>query len=254
MVRLLIADGDGGAREDAAALVRQLLPHATVAEAATWEEALDRALVLRPQGALVALRLGARSGVELAERLREAGLDTACCLMAHTTEPELIRQAMRAGARDWLLTPLDREELRAFFRRVLPPEEPASASPLLQLDWASLSPLTVRVMAMAQEGFRDPPVTLGSIAERLHMNGKYVGRVFLRETGMKLSQYLLICRVEEARRLVVNTREKISVIANTVGYSQLNRFYVHFRSYFGVSPGALRRTGRTETPGEEARP
>ena len=38
----------------------------------------------------------------------------------------------------------------------------------------------------------------------------------------------------------MSTREKISVIAGLVGYSQLNNFYIHFRSYFGVSPGTMR--------------
>ena len=119
------------------------------------------------------------------------------------------------------------------------------------MEYASLSPLAVRVLLMARESFRHPPVTLLSVAESLHMNSKYVGRVFLRETGMKFSQYLLACRMEEARRLVESTREKISVIAGMVGYSQPNRFYVHFQSYFGVSPSALRRADRAQTPGED---
>ena len=44
-----------------------------------------------------------------------------------------------------------------------------------------------------------------------------------------------------ARNLIVNTKEKISAIASSVGYSQLNNFYVHFKSYFNVSPSSLRR-------------
>ena len=73
------------------------------------------------------------------------------------------------------------------------------------------------------------------------MNSKYLGRVFLRDTGMRLSEYMTACRMEQARRLLVGTQEKISVIAHAVGYSQSNRFYVHFKAYFGVSPGELRR-------------
>ena len=48
-------------------------------------------------------------------------------------------------------------------------------------------------------------------------------------------------RMLEAKRLIVNTREKISVIAGMVGYSQLNNFYTQFRDYFGVSPSSLRQ-------------
>ena len=40
----------------------------------------------------------------------------------------------------------------------------------------------------------------------------------------------------QARKLIENTQEKISVIANMVGYSQLNNFYVHFKNYYNISP------------------
>ena len=57
---------------------------------------------------------------------------------------------------------------------------------------------------------------------------------------MRFTEYLMAYRMLEARRLIMTTGEKISVIAGLVGYSQLNNFYIHFRSYFGISPGAMR--------------
>ena len=53
----------------------------------------------------------------------------------------------------------------------------------------------------------------------------------------------MACRMIEARKLITGTREKVSVIAGMVGYGQLNNFYIHFRSYFGVSPSTLRNSG-----------
>ena len=62
---------------------------------------------------------------------------------------------------------------------------------------------------------------------------------------MKFTDYLTAYRMLEAKRLLLNTQEKISVIANMVGYLQLNHFYIQFKNYFGVSPGVL-RSGREE--------
>jgi AraC-like DNA-binding protein len=73
------------------------------------------------------------------------------------------------------------------------------------------------------------------------MSSKYIGRIFLKDTGMKYSEYLMAYRLLEAKRLIINTNEKISVIAGMVGYSQLNNFYTQFRNYFGVSPSSLRQ-------------
>lgn len=246
MYRLLIVEESDQAR----ASLRTLLPwrsygFGTVAEAGSYASAADRALDIRPHAALVALRLGERSGLDLIERLLAAGLRTAFCVLADRDDPALILRAMRAGARDYLLTPPDAGEICAFLERALPgctggaPDEPG-ADPVLRVDPARLSPLVNKILLMARSNMDAAPVTLTSIAEALHMNSKYLGQVFLRQTGMKLSAYVTACRMERAGRLVTGTSEKISVIANMVGYSQPNRFYVHFKTYFGVSPGDMR--------------
>ena len=253
MYGLLIAGADPADRQSAAALVHNLAPSMPVWQAGSYDEALAMILHLRPQAALIPLRLSARSGCSLTETVRAAGLDTAVCITSSSVEPESIRRAMRAGAQDYLLTPLNSQELSAFLRRAFPGTGQAilpSEDPILHVKYASLSPLTVRLLRIVQEDFNNPPVTLLSISERLNMNSKYLGRVFLRDTGMKLSQYVLCCRMEEARRLIETTSEKISVIAGMVGYGQLNRFYVHFQSYFGLSPSALRRAGTADTSRE----
>lgn len=253
MYRLLIADGD----DDARAHVMALLPWSALGvgaidEAASYSDAVDLALRTRPQAALVALTLDGQRGYDLVAHLLAAGLKTAFCIMAESDAPELIRSCMRAGARDYLLKPITAYELRAFLSRTVagsPPDPSPLSEPFadsLHLDAARLSPLTRRILAAARSGLDDPPVSLMAIAEALHMNSKYLGRVFLRDTGMKFSEYQFVCRMEQARQLIVQTREKISVIASAVGYSQLNRFYVHFRTYFGFSPGALR--GSTTPP------
>ncbi len=261
MYRLLIADSCAEARTG----LRALLPwrdygFETVAEADSYAAAVDRALDMRPHIALVALDLGGRSGIDLIGRLLAAGLRTAFCVLAESDDPTLILRAMRAGARDYLLTPPDGGEVRVFLERALPgctggtPAADTDVDPILRVDPAQLSPLANKILLMARGGLDASPVTLTAIAEALHMNSKYLGQVFLRETGMKLSEYVTACRMERAARLITGTTEKISVIANTVGYSQPNRFYVHFKRHFGVSPGDMRafsvRPG--DAPAEDA--
>ena len=242
MYRLLIADGSAAVR----AGIRALLPKGgsgpdTVAEADSFEAAVDLALDIRPHAALVARQLGDRTGNELIRLLRSAGLETAFCVVSDGGGTERILQAMRAG------------EVTAFLDRVLPgaPAEDAGVDPILHVDRARLSGLTNKILLLAHNGMEHPPVSLTSIAAGLHMNSKYLGRVFLRDTGMKLSEYMTACRMEQARRLLAGTQEKISVIARTVGYSQPNRFYVHFKAYFGVSPGELRRENQARGGNDE---
>ena len=73
------------------------------------------------------------------------------------------------------------------------------------------------------------------------MNATYLGQIFIKETGMKFSEYLMAYRMQVARERILNTDEKISAIAAGVGYSNLNYFYQHFHGYYQLTPSEIRQ-------------
>lgn len=247
MYRLLIVDDPESCDALLESLDWQHYGFRTVVTAHSAPEGISLALDLRPHLML----LGAEAwGV--AAYLREVGADALFAVLSADRDPERIIRAMRAGARDYLTKPLDEEELRSFVERVLvrdlggrAPREEETLDPVLKIPYTSLSRITNKLILAARTDYRQS-LTLNAIAEGMHMSSKYIGRVFLKDTGMKFSEYLMACRMIEARKLITGTREKVSVIAGMVGYGQLNNFYIHFRSYFGVSPSALRSFGGTE--------
>ena len=72
------------------------------------------------------------------------------------------------------------------------------------------------------------------------MSSGYLGKLFLRETNMKFSQYLMQYRMKIAKELIENTDEKISYIAQKVGYTNMNYFYTHFQNCYQKSPKEFR--------------
>ena len=218
----------------------------------SYEEAISRAVDFQPHIALVELELGDRQGYELVRHLRETGLETVFCTMGDKEDFQWVQQSMRAGARDYRLKPLDTSERRSFLERAVVqelggalPERPAvqtGVDPVLHTEYGKLSRITNKIILIVKSNYRRG-LSLTGIAEMLNMSSKYIGRVFLQDTGMKFSAYLTAYRMIQARRLIENSQEKISVVASMVGYSQLNNFYVHFKNYFRISPGALRDYG-----------
>lgn len=259
MYRLLIVDKDERTCEQ----IKHLLDWSAygfsgIITATSYTEAVGKAVDLPPHVALIGMHLGNRMGYELVEQLCAVGSKTVFCMMSEVDDPALIRRSMQATAQDFLLKPLNPEELRAFVERVLVNDLhgtlPSAASvhseldPVLHVEYASLSKVTNKIILVVKSGFQQPQ-TLSGIAETFHMSSKYIGRVFLRDTGMKFSEYLMAYRMLEARKLIISTQEKISNIANMVGYAQLNNFYIHFKNYFGVSPSVMRNF---ELPGKRA--
>ncbi|HIT34837.1 MAG TPA: helix-turn-helix domain-containing protein [Candidatus Faecousia intestinigallinarum] len=250
MYRLLIVDSDKKACEK----IKDMLDWSAygftaVMTASSYADGAGKAVDFLPHVALVDMHLGEQMGYELVEHLRAVGLKTVFCMISNEDDATLIRRSMWATAQGYLLKPLNGKELRAFVERVVVndlggtlPESIVARNeidPVLKVEYSKLSKITNKIILVVKSDYHQPQ-TLAAIAESFHMSSKYIGRVFLKDTGIKFSEYLMAYRMLEARRLIVSTREKISAIANMVGYVQLNNFYIHFKNYFGVSPSVLR--------------
>lgn len=250
MYRLLIVDG----RQSVCDRIRNLLDWSgygftSILTALSYPEAVDIAVDLKPHIALVGLHLGDQLGYDLARQLRAAGMKTIFCILADTEDPQHMRSAMQAGVRDYLLRPVKVQPLQEFVERTIRedlhgpiPRHAAHSQdtdPVLGLAFSGLTRITSKIILYIMGNYRHS-LSLTAIAESFNMSSKYMGRVFLKDTGMRFTEYLMAYRMMEARHLIVSTQEKISVIARMVGYSQLNNFYIHFKNYFGVSPSSLR--------------
>ena len=111
-----------------------------VIEAATMEEALDRAAVRPPDAAILDLMLPDGSGIELCRRLREWSAMPIIVLSAVGEEDAKV-QALEAGADDYVTKPFGPRELvarlNANLRRIAPaPEESVIVADGLELDLA----------------------------------------------------------------------------------------------------------------------
>ncbi len=114
-----------------------------VVTAASADEALDAAVIRRPQAAIVDLLLPDRDGVEVARSLREWSDMPIVMLSAVWDEGEKVR-ALNAGADDYVTKPFGPDELVARLRAVLrragdPAEEPTIVVGELELDAAAHS-------------------------------------------------------------------------------------------------------------------
>jgi two-component system response regulator YesN len=63
--------------------------------------------------------------------------------------------------------------------------------------------------------------------------------MFKSEMNMTLSEYITQVRMQEAKRLITATDEKLSLIAEKVGYSDVSYFSNVFKKYYGNSPRSM---------------
>jgi AraC-like DNA-binding protein len=85
------------------------------------------------------------------------------------------------------------------------------------------------------------PITAEAIAKELYMGRSYFSTKFKAEAGLSVTDFVLIQKVEEARRLLNYTDKSISEIASYLGFSSQSHFTRVFRNYTGQTPKEFRK-------------
>jgi AraC family transcriptional regulator, L-rhamnose operon regulatory protein RhaS len=86
-----------------------------------------------------------------------------------------------------------------------------------------------------------PEVRLESAAANVGLSPAGLRARFKAETGYTVHQYLLQRRIVEARRRLAETKQDITAIAHSLGFSSSQYFATTFRHQVGVAPGTYRK-------------
>lgn len=85
-------------------------------------------------------------------------------------------------------------------------------------------------------------VSLGELAERFHLDERYLSQLFKLETGQTFTSYLIGLRLNHARALLRNTSLSIQVISELCGYQDYFYFNKLFKKYVGTTPASYRKS------------
>ncbi|GGH10698.1 response regulator transcription factor [Paenibacillus segetis] len=84
-------------------------------------------------------------------------------------------------------------------------------------------------------------ITREMLAEYVHLNPAYLSRLFKKEVGMSITDYLLNERMQIAKELIVHSTIPISEIAQTIGYSNFSYFSKMFKKVYHANPQQFRK-------------
>ena len=91
----------------------------------------------------------------------------------------------------------------------------------------------------------EEPVTLGQVAQHVHVSPFHFCKLFKKATGMTLTEYVARVRVEKAKALLVDPSLRISEVVFAAGFGSIPRFNSVFKRYVGMPPTEYRATLRT---------
>lgn len=84
-------------------------------------------------------------------------------------------------------------------------------------------------------------ISRDDVASHVGLNPAYLSRLFKKETGVNLIDYLIETKLNRAKQLLDTTDMTVSMIAQQVGYSNFSHFTRMFRKRFEVNPQEYRK-------------
>ncbi len=90
------------------------------------------------------------------------------------------------------------------------------------------------------ENYSDSSLCLETVADYFKITPAYLSKSFKAETGFSFADYLSRCRIKNAKKLLINTKDTIDEVANNVGINNRVTFNRLFNKYEGISPGKFR--------------
>lgn len=79
------------------------------------------------------------------------------------------------------------------------------------------------------------------IARWLFLTPEHVSRMYKKQTGVSLTDYINMYRIEKAKALLEETESSVSEIAVKVGYDNFTYFSTLFKKYVGITPNQYRK-------------
>ncbi|MDR6125269.1 two-component system response regulator YesN [Bacillus sp. SLBN-46] len=84
-------------------------------------------------------------------------------------------------------------------------------------------------------------ISLKSLGEEFHVSPNYISRLFKKETGIGLFDYLNEIRIQKSKALLKDYQYKIYEVAEMVGFKSQVHFAIVFNKYEGMSPKDFRK-------------
>ena len=251
MFKVIVADDEKLIANNIARRIEENCPSFRVAaRAGTGLEALKQAKELLPDVVFSDIKMPEMDGIELISRLRREMPAVLCVIVSGYSDFEYMKAAIQQSAADYLLKPVNPEELKRLLQR-LEATLLAREQQMIPRRESDAAALAERVRLYLQENY-DQPVDFSSLADSLAVSAPYLSKLFHEQEGKSPSRYLTDLRMRKAQKLLMDTQLTVREIAVRVGYPDPFHFSRNFKNAMGISPVQFReeRAGKERKKGD----
>ena len=212
-------------------------------EAASGREGLEKIGLLRPDVVVTDVRMPDMDGLEMLKRGLEVCPFDAIVVSGYG-EFDYAQQAIRLGVAEYLLKPVDFNDLRGCIQKIVTRRrqrqqggQDPSAPPLVpNIDPAAVTNrYAARMLRYIQEHYAER-ISLTDLSQELNVSCTHLNAKFKAEVGYTFHDFLNHYRISRAVELQKQGTWKLYEIAEMVGFSDYKYFNKVYKKYVGYPP------------------
>ena len=237
MYKLFIVDDEYFIREGLKKLLDwESLGIEIIGTASNGEDGMKAILDKKPHIVITDVKMRAMDGLSMLEQLRGHGVDCRFIVVSGYREFEYAKRAIKGGAINYILKPIEREELLSTVKSAL--ESLKEEHTESEMKFGKLIKDVINYIDM---NFHKN-ITLEMLGKHFFVTPSSLSRAFKKETGIGYQQYITQTRLKTGKELLLQTDMSLTEIASRIGFEDAKYFSNLFRDSEGVTPTQYRKT------------
>ncbi|MGH0051983.1 MAG: response regulator transcription factor [Sphaerochaetaceae bacterium] len=249
MIKILIADDESIERE----LLCRILADNPLLElyqaengrlAVTYAELFDVDVVLMD------IEMPALNGIEASRQILQNKPTSRIIFITAYSIFSYARDAVKLGAIDYILKPVDREDVLRAVKRAYKQVEAERQLKAIRPEAENLEDdegtdktalMMAKVKKYLEHSYMNYDLSLDSVSTLLNINASYLSSIFKRCTGINFLDYITNLRICAAEEYLRDPFKSVSEIASMVGYDSSSYFSRAFKKNTGFTPTEYRK-------------
>ena len=195
-----------------------------------------------PDIVLTDIMMPGMDGFELIEWIKTNSYNCEIIILTAYGTFEYARKALDFGVTGYLLKPLNEAELKELINKAIYNinQNSRQAGHVNAVNYS----LPVRLACEYIDKNYQEDINLNKISNYVSLSKNYFCNIFKKETGITIWDYLIRIRMEEAKKMLLETEQKTYEISELVGYDDPSYFGRLFKKYTGFTPIEFRDSSR----------
>ena len=195
-----------------------------------------------PDIILTDIMMPGMDGFELIEWIKANSYNCEVIILTAYGTFEYARKALDYGVTGYLLKPINEAEFKELINKAIYNinQNSRQAGHVNAVNYS----LPVRLACEYIEKNYQEDINLNKISNYVSLSKNYFCNIFKKETGITIWDYLIRIRMEEAKKMLLETEQKTYEISELVGYDDPSYFGRLFKKYTGFTPIEFRDSSR----------